>query len=124
MAEAPTPKPTGFIIGAMLEGLLMIGFGAFIGIDHAILFVGLCGLLFSVAIMKTAITPSDPQPTDGKHPDHARIAGINRMFPQSVIIAAVAVAVFSLAIGTETIHSFARDTLGFSQQMTEPFVRL
>lgn len=124
MAASPSSKPTGLIIGAVLEGLLFVGFILLVGMDHAVLFIGLCGIMFAVALVKTATAPSDPNAGDGVDPDHARIAGINRMFPQSVVVAAIAVALFSLAVGTDTVHSFARDTLGFSKTMTEPLIRL
>ncbi|MEL7543526.1 MAG: hypothetical protein AAGJ70_07110 [Pseudomonadota bacterium] len=118
------PKPTGFIIGAVLEGLLLLLFGALLGADHALLFVGLCGALFAIAIMRVATTPSDPNAPAGVDPDHKRIAGINRMFPQAVIVAAVIVAVLSFVIGPDTIHTFAREVLGLPPTMTQPFVRL
>ncbi|MEO0619124.1 MAG: hypothetical protein AAFZ01_07565 [Pseudomonadota bacterium] len=118
------PKPTGFLIGAVLEGLLLLLFGALLGPDHALLFVGLCGAFFAIAIMRVATTPSDQHAPAGVDPDHKRIAGINRMFPQAVIIAAVIVAALALIIGPDTIHTFARDVLGLPPSMTQPFVRL
>lgn len=124
MSDASAPKPTGFIIGALLEGAFLVAFALFIGVDHAILFVGLCGLLFGIALIRTAITPSDPNAGPGVDPDHARIASINALFPKAVIVAAIVVAVFSLAVGTETIHEFARNRMGLDLFMTQPLLPL
>lgn len=122
--KSDAPKPTGFIIGAILEALLLAVFALFVGVDHAILFIGLCGLMFGAALIKTAITPSDPNAGPGVDPDHERIASINSLFPKAVIVSAIVVAVLSLGLGADTLHQFARDSLGFGPVMTEPLLRL
>ncbi len=124
MTSSTSVKPTGLILGAVLEVLAMIAFMLFVGIDHTIAFVGLCGILFGIALMRTAITPSDVNAAPGVDPDHARIASLNSLFPKAVIAAAVFVAIASLMIGTENVHAFARDVLGFDVFMTKPLLQL
>ena len=124
MPDARAPKPTGLILGAILEALLLLGFACFVGIDHAILFVGICGLFFGGVLVKTALTPSDPSAPPGVDPDHARIAAMNSTFPRSVVVAAVVVGVISLGVGTDRLHSFARDMVGLGPFMTEPLLPL
>ncbi|MEL6287723.1 MAG: hypothetical protein AAFQ42_07980 [Pseudomonadota bacterium] len=123
-SDAQPPKPTGFIVGALLEAALIGTFLLFFGLDHVLIFVGLCGLFFALALLKVATTPADRHAGAGVDPDHARIASLNRLFPQAVLAAAIITLLASLLIGTNDLHALFRETFGFPQSMTRPFLPL
>ena len=116
-------KATGLLIGALMEGAVPLGFVFFVGFDHAVLFVGLCGLFFGVVLM-TAVVVSPRTKRDGGETSNRTYATVlNRGFPQAVVIAAAAIAGVSLVVGPEGVHDFARDTVGFPEKLTTPFLK-